>query len=79
MKCINAKSLPHLWRGWKMGHAWYWVGCPVQCPSGACLSEGVAVELVFQLALHYLFFFLHWCSVSLKVYLQTSADPGKLQ
>ena len=53
------------------------VGCPAQCPSGASRSEGV-VELVFQLTLHYLFF-LHWCSVGLKEYLQTSADPGKLQ
>lgn len=55
------------------------VGCPAQCPSGASLLEGVAVEFIFQVALHYLLFFLHWCSVSLKEYLQTSADPCKLQ
>lgn len=27
------------------------VGCPAQCPSGASLLEGVAVEFIFQVAL----------------------------
>lgn len=62
-----------------MGRAWdWWGGLPCAVPIWR-LSEGIAVELVFQCALRYLFFFLHWCSVSLKEYLQTSADPGKLQ